>query len=110
MLICVDVEKPSDFIPVPNMTAYEVDQVYPRESIIPSDQWSAIDVAPLVKAKDEFARTALLPSRHSAWITRRIGEVIRSTGDSATRKANLCVSLFRHDLPFKAPVDRGSKC
>lgn len=83
----LDVEKPSDFIPVPNMTAYEVDQVYPRESIIPSAEWSAIDVAPLVKAKDEFARTSLLPSRHSAWVTRKVGEVIR--GPSATRKTNL---------------------
>jgi DNA-directed RNA polymerase I subunit RPA49 len=86
-LIELGIEKPSDFIPVPNMTAYEVDQVYPRESIIPSDQWSAIDVAPIVKAKDEFARTALMPSRHSAWITRKVGEVIR--GPSATRKTNL---------------------
>lgn len=71
------------------MTTPNPDQVYPRESIIPSSEWSAIDVGPLVKSKDERSRMALLPTRHSAWITRKMGEVIR--GPSEMRKPNLCV-------------------
>lgn len=69
------------------MTTSDVTQVYPRESIVPSSEWSAIEVGPLVKAKDERARAALLPSRHSDWVFRKMGEVIR--GPSETRKANL---------------------
>jgi DNA-directed RNA polymerase I subunit RPA49 len=82
-----EAERPSDLIPTPNVTTSDVTQIYPRESIIPSAEWSTIDVKPIAKAKDERSRAALLPSRHSNWIFKKMGEVIR--GPSETQKANL---------------------
>jgi DNA-directed RNA polymerase I subunit RPA49 len=73
------------------MTTDDVTRVYPRESIVPSVEWSAIDIKPIVKAKDEKSRLALLPSRHSAWINNKLGEVIR--GPAELRKDNLYVSV-----------------
>lgn len=72
------------------MTTDDVTRIYPRESIVPSVEWSAIDIKPLVKAKDESSRLATLPSRHSAWINNKLGEVIR--GPTELRKDNLYVS------------------
>jgi hypothetical protein len=84
-----DVNGPSEFIPVPNMTTDDPTQVYPRESVIPSREWQAIDIAPIVKAKDEKSRIALLPTRHSTWLINKMGEIIR--GPSTARKDSLYV-------------------
>jgi len=78
---------PSAFIPVPNMTTDDVTRVYPRESIVPSAEWAVIDVKPFIKAKDEKERLVSLPSRHSAWVNNKLGEVIR--GPAELRKDNM---------------------
>jgi len=69
------------------MTTDDPTQVYPRESVIPSREWQAIDIAPIVKAKDEKSRIALLPTRHSTWLINKMGEIIR--GPSTARKDSL---------------------
>jgi DNA-directed RNA polymerase I subunit RPA49 len=73
------------------MTTDDVTRVYPRESIVPSSEWTTIDIKPLVKAKDETSRIAALPNRHSAWVNNKLGEVIR--GPPELRKDNLYVYL-----------------
>jgi len=74
------------------MTTDDVTRVYPRESIIPSAEWAAIDIKPIIKAKDEKSRLSLFPSRHSTWINNKLGEVIR--GPAELRKDNLYVGPF----------------
>jgi DNA-directed RNA polymerase I subunit RPA49 len=72
------------------MTTDDVTRVYPRESIIPSAEWAVIDIKPIIQAKDEKSRLALLPFRHSSWINNKLGEVIR--GPAELRRDNLYVS------------------
>jgi DNA-directed RNA polymerase I subunit RPA49 len=98
--LMVDVNGPSAFIPVPNMTTDDVTRVYPRESIVPSAEWAVIDIKPFIKAKDEKERLGHLPSRHSAWVNNKLGEVIR--GPAELRKDNMYVisSSHRYQLMF----------
>lgn len=88
-----DVNGPSAFIPVPNMTTDDVTRVYPRESIVPSAEWAVIDIKPFIKAKDEKERLGHLPSRHSAWVNNKLGEVIR--GPAELRKDNMYITSTR---------------
>lgn len=87
---------PSELIPTPNLDTSQPDEVYPRESLIPSDEWSAISVSELLKATDDKERVAVLPYRRSRWIEAKMRSIIN--GPPAVRKANLCVipsSLLR---------------
>lgn len=92
---------PSELIPTPNLETSQPDEVYPRESLIPSDEWSAISVSELLKATDDKERVALLPYRRSRWIEAKMRSIIN--GPPAVRKANLCVvspPLLRCSAPL----------
>ncbi|RSH91177.1 DNA-directed RNA polymerase I subunit rpa49 [Saitozyma podzolica] len=78
---------PSELIPTPNLETSQPDEVYPRESLILSDEWSAISVSELLKATDDKERVALLPYRRSRWIEAKMRSIIN--GPPAVRKANL---------------------
>lgn len=78
---------PPDVVPVPNLTTDVPSEVYPRQSIIPNNEWSSIDVSPLVKAKDDRERASFLPYRQSQWIQSKIRVAIE--GPSSGRKESL---------------------
>ena len=61
--------------------------MYPRESIIPSNEWSSLDVAPIVKAKDDKARVMCLPYKRSRWIENKLRVAVE--GPSSARKDRL---------------------
>jgi DNA-directed RNA polymerase I subunit RPA49 len=80
-------EAPSELIPVPNMTTSDVTHVYPRESIIPSAEWSAIDIDHILKAPDSKSRMGVMPSRRSRWVEDKLFAAMSMP--SAARRTNM---------------------
>lgn len=78
---------PPDVIPTPNLVTKIPAEVYSRQAIVPNTEWSSIDVAPLVKAKDDRERSAFLPYRKSRWIEDKIRVAI--DGPQSARKDRL---------------------
>ncbi|WVQ78208.1 hypothetical protein IAT38_000291 [Cryptococcus sp. DSM 104549] len=81
-------EAPSEFIPAPNLTTSDVTEVYPRDSIIPPSEWSAIDVSQLLAAQDDTERNGLLPYRRSIWVKSK-GRVISNIKDKSARRTQM---------------------
>jgi len=81
---------PSENIPVPDMTTDDPSQVYPRVSLIPQAEWSAIDISHILKAKDDKGRSGALPWRRSRWIEDKLRVTVEGPKDA--RKTNLYVS------------------
>ncbi|KLT40443.1 RNA polymerase I associated factor, A49-like protein [Cutaneotrichosporon oleaginosum] len=108
---------PPEVIPVPNLTTTKVSEVYPRESIVPDNEWSALNVAEILKAKDDKERVACLPFRHSRWIENKLRVVVE--GPPTVRKQNLrylfylsCLLSFynyAHSLQRTSNADLPSK-
>lgn len=82
-----EVVPPPDIVPTPNLVTKVPAEVYSRESIIPNNEWSSINVASIVKAKDDKERAAFLPYRRSRWIEDKIRVAIE--GPASARKDRL---------------------
>jgi DNA-directed RNA polymerase I subunit RPA49 len=82
-----DTPAPPEVIPVPNLTTTNIAEVYPREAIVPDNEWSALNVTEIVKAKDDKERVACLPYRRSRWIENKLRVAVE--GPASVRKQNL---------------------
>lgn len=78
---------PPDVIPTPNLVTKVPGEVYPRQAIVPNNEWSSIDVGPLVKAKDDRERSTFLPYRQSRWIEDKLRVAVE--GPASARKERL---------------------
>lgn len=78
---------PSELIPVPDLETKDVTKAYPRESIIPNDQWQSINVAPLITAEDKD-RVRLLPYARSRWVEDKLRYAVHMQ-NSSLKKHNL---------------------
>jgi DNA-directed RNA polymerase I subunit RPA49 len=72
---------------VPDLETSEVNQVYTRDAIIPSGEWSSIDLQHLYSAEDDKGRMGALPYRRSGWIRDKVRVTLE--GPSGVRKTNL---------------------
>lgn len=82
-----DTVAPPEVIPVPNLTTSNVAEVYPCEAIVPDHEWSALNVADIVRAKDDKERSACLPYRRSRWIESKLRVAVE--GPTSARKTSL---------------------
>lgn len=78
---------PSELIPVPDLETKDVTKAYPRESIIPDNQWASIDVRPLITAEDK-ERVKLLPYARSRWVEDKLRYAVHMQSSTA-KKHNL---------------------
>lgn len=85
---------PSDLIPTPNLTTTEPSEVYPRDSLIPSAEFSSIDVSNIMRARDDKGRSGSLPWRRSRWIEDKMRVTVLSTSSGTTKKAILSTYHF----------------
>ena len=80
---------PSDLIPSPNSTTYEVSEIYTRDILIPSEEFHSIDVSGILAAQDDRGRTSALPWRSSRWIEDKMREIVESGSNRGTKKSSL---------------------
>lgn len=59
-------------IPPPNLTTTDPEEVYALNDLIPSEEYSAIDPTPIIKAADDRERMKLLPFGSSRWIEQKL--------------------------------------
>lgn len=72
------------------MTTADISQVYPRESIIPSAEWSAIDIDHILKANDSKGRMGAMPNKRSRWIEDKLMAAMSMA--PSQRRTNMCVA------------------
>nr|ODN81277.1 DNA-directed RNA polymerase I subunit RPA49 [Cryptococcus depauperatus CBS 7841] len=89
----LEVTAPGEMIPTPNLETSDVTEVYPRESIIPSEEWQALDVGRLLEAGDDKERNSLLPWRRSSWLHYKLRNAI-NIKDKSYRKIQLQYILY----------------
>jgi DNA-directed RNA polymerase I subunit RPA49 len=80
---------PSDLIPVPNLTTSDPNEVYSRDAIIPPNEWSALDVSGILKARDDRGRAALLPWRRSRWIEDKMRGIVEGPMSGSAKRSAL---------------------
>ncbi|WWC61294.1 uncharacterized protein I303_103875 [Kwoniella dejecticola CBS 10117] len=79
----------NESIPTPNVTTSDPSEVYPRDSLISSQEWSSIDVKSLQQADDDETRQKALPWRRKVgWIQGRI-RYFNSLEDKTIRRTQL---------------------
>ena len=81
--------KPSELIPVPNLTTSDISEAYPRDSIIPPVEYSSIDVSNIIRARDDKGRCGALPWRQSRWIEDKMRETVLAVSSSSTKRSKL---------------------
>ncbi|WWC69617.1 uncharacterized protein I206_103560 [Kwoniella pini CBS 10737] len=79
----------NESIPTPNLTTSDPTEVYPRDSLISSQEWSSIDVKALQQAEDDDSRQKALPWRRKlGWFHSRI-RYFNSLEDKTVRRTQL---------------------
>lgn len=58
----------SRLLPIPNLTTTDPAQVYPLDTLIPEEEFKAIETKAITKAGSDRDRMALLPFGRSRWI------------------------------------------
>ncbi|WVQ71488.1 hypothetical protein IAR50_001026 [Cryptococcus sp. DSM 104548] len=83
-----EVTAPSDIIPTPNLETNDPSEVYPREAVIPNQEWSSIDVSQMLRTEDDKERIGYLPSRRSFWVQNKC-RLVYNIKDKAVKKTQM---------------------
>lgn len=85
-------------IPPFSTTATDPSEVYPLHDIIPEAEWKALSVSAFDEATSEGERKALLPYRHSSWISGHLRDLVTESGKA--KKKNLYVHICPFIIPY----------
>lgn len=72
--------------PTPNLLTHDAMEVYPRESLIPDDEYASISVSAIIQAPDDRSRTQLLPWSRGKWIESKLRAIIAGPKDQRKHK------------------------
>ncbi|EIW69501.1 hypothetical protein M231_03219 [Tremella mesenterica] len=73
---------PSELIPIPNLETSDSSLVYPREVLIPNNEWDSISLSSFRSSTSDIQRLQTLPHRRSTFIKNKIVSIMNETSSS----------------------------